>query len=73
MDANDPNFKELKKQFKVTKLDVGKPELRYYPNEQKGSAKVDRSYSLPLDLESKDFTRIQEEIESTFESHIIDI
>ena len=36
MDPNDPNFKELKKQYKVTKLDVGKPELRYYPNEQKG-------------------------------------
>jgi len=38
-----------------------------------GKKKLDKSYSLPLDLDSKDLSRIIEDIESTFESSIIDI
>lgn len=67
------NYSELKKQYKVPKLDVGKPDLRYYPNEATGKSKLERSYSLSLNLKSRDFTHIIEEIESTYESHIMDI
>lgn len=58
MDPNDEKFDDIKKQFKVSKLAVGKPELRYYPNEVRGQQKLDRSYSLPLELDNRDFTRI---------------
>lgn len=33
MSPEAANFKDLKKEFRVGKLDAGKPELRYYPNE----------------------------------------
>lgn len=70
-DADD--FQDLKKAYRVGKVEAGKPELRYYPNEITGETKLDRSYSLPLDLTSNDFSVIVEEIESSFESHIADV
>lgn len=73
MQPDDEKYSELKKQFRVPKLAAGKPDLRYYPNEATGQSKLDRSYSLPLDLKSRDFQPIFDEIESTYESHIIDV
>lgn len=73
MSPDAENYQELKKQFRVPKLDVGKPDLRYYPNEVTGQQKLERSFGLPLDLKSRDFQPIIEEIESAFESHITDI
>lgn len=32
MDPNSEDFVELKKTYKVPKLDAGKPQLRFYPN-----------------------------------------
>ena len=70
---DNENYETLKKQFKVSKLEVGKPELRYYPNEVAGQQKLDKSYSLPLELDNKDMSRIMEDVESTFQSNIVDI
>lgn len=73
MAADAPNFGELKKDYRVGKLAAGRPDLRYFPNEATGDKKMDRSFSLPLDLKSSDFTPIIEEIESSFAAHVVDI
>lgn len=50
----------------MPKLDAGKPELRYYPNEVQGQPKIEKSFTLSLDMESDDFSAITEEIMENF-------
>lgn len=68
-----PEYKDVTGKYRVPKLSAGKPQLRYYPNIAKGDKKLDRSFGLPLDLNSNDFTPIVDDILSSFESHIVDI
>lgn len=70
LDPKDKDFEELKKTYKLTTVGDGKPELRFYPNEKRGSSKHTNSYAIAFDKENKDFQPIINEINKGMNHHV---
>lgn len=69
MDNEAENFDELKKTYKVQSLDVGKTQLRFYPNNIEGERKLSASFGIM----DKSVEGVMEEISSSLEHNVREV
>ena len=57
-------FKDIKKKYKLFKLDDNKPEMKLFPNDLTGAEKITAMMDIPFDKGSKNLKEIYDEISS---------
>jgi len=70
IDKNGEEFKDLKKRYKLNKLDVDKPEMKFFPNDLTGDEKMSKMMDIPFDKGSKNLKDINDEIASGMKHEI---
>ena len=70
IDKDAADFKELKKRFKLSKLDDGKPEMRMFPNDVTGDSKMSAMIEIPFDKAKKNLQPLYDEISAGMTSNI---
>jgi len=55
INPKNEKHKEIMNEHLLNKLSDSNPVLRYYPNNERFDVKVDRSFSLPINLGSNNF------------------
>lgn len=64
IDKDAEDFKDLKKRFKLSKLDHDVPEMKFFPYDLTGEAKMSAMITIPFDKANKDLKDLYDEISS---------
>lgn len=67
------DFKDIKKRFKLSKLDDNTPELRFFKNDLTGDDKQGSMVNIAFDKENKNLRDIYDDISAAYTSEIQDI